>query len=124
MIRITTIFFCLVLAAAAAGRYQAEAKLRADRDEVRRLDQQIDTQSDIIKDLQLEVEVLESAPRLTRLAQENLALNALQPEQLVTVQEMAGLLDMDKRVTPVKRTKPASDLIGNAIAMADFGITQ
>lgn len=123
MMRISTLFFCLLLAAAAVGRYKAEAGVRADRAAILEVEQQIAEEEQKIGELKLQVEVLESGPRLAQLATHRLDLVPAQPVQLADAREFAYLLDTDYR----RQTAPAaggdSDFIINAIAMADFGKT-
>ena len=120
MIRVSTIFFCLLLAAAAAGRYQAEAKVRADKLEIDRLESQIADEGHKIGQLQLEVEVLESGQRLSQLAARKLELTSVKPYQLQTADEFAALMEMPAMAKVQPTTAPKSDFIVDAIAMADF----
>ena len=121
MMRISTLFFCLLLAAAAVGRYKAEAAVRADKSAISEIEQQIREEQQKISELKLEVDVLESGPRLARLASHRLALVPARPVQLADAGDMASLIDAG----PARFIQPArggnSDFIGNAIAMADFG---
>lgn len=120
MIRVSTIFFCLLLAAAAAGRYQAEAKVRADKLEINKLEEQIADEEYRIGQLQLEVEVLESGQRLSQLAARELALTSVKPYQLQTADEFALLLEMPVAAVAQPAVDVNSDFIVDAIAMADF----
>jgi hypothetical protein len=119
MIRISTIFFCLLLAAAAAGRYQAEAKVRADKAEIRDIEQQIEMEEQQISKLKLEVEVLESGQRLSQLAVHKLDLTSMKPYQLHTADEFAALLELPVDTASGQQDKNG-DFILDAIAMADF----
>ena len=51
--RVSTIIFCLFLALAAAGRYKAEAGVRADKAEIRKMEQQMRVERDAISALRL-----------------------------------------------------------------------
>ena len=68
MIRISTIFLCLLLAAAAAGRYQAEVAVREARSELRNLEEQKAKELRAIQMLRAEVAYLESPDRLAKIA--------------------------------------------------------
>ncbi|MCI5048157.1 MAG: hypothetical protein MRY59_11710 [Aquisalinus sp.] len=120
MIRLATIFFCLLLAAAAAGRYQAEAGVRAQKAEIERIEGLISEEEVAISQLDLQVEVLESAERLSRLSAQRLSLAPVQAEQLHTAEEFAALLTVE--MPQDMKSVPAnnSDFIVDAIAMADF----
>lgn len=120
MIRISTIFFCLLLAAAAAGRYRAEATVRADRQAIEKLEQEIRAEEQEISALQMQVEVLESGPRLAELAYSELNLRAVAPDQLTRTDEFARLAGIAVEAPAERRYRPGSDFIINAIAMADY----
>ena len=120
MIRISTIFFCFLLAAAAAGRYQAEATVRADKVEIRALDEKISDEEHRISQLQLEVEVLESGQRLSQLAVHKLELTSVKPFQLKNADEFAALLEIPMNKTARPARVKEGDFIIDAIAMANF----
>ncbi|MGV6802428.1 MAG: hypothetical protein ACWA5L_10945 [bacterium] len=121
MIRLSTIFFCLLLAAAAAGRYQAEASVRADKKEMHRIEQKIEAEKQVINQLQMEVEVLESGARLAALTQQYLELEAVKPRQLHRLDDFARIAGIASPQTPEPSYDEQADFIVNAIAMADFG---
>lgn len=122
MIRLSTLFFCLLLAAAAVGRYKAEANVRADRAEIEAIEMQILEEEQRISELRLEVEVLESGPRLKQLAAGRLDLSPMRSTQLADAEQFASLVSIDgaaprRNYTP----RPDGDFIIDAIAMAGFG---
>ena len=120
MMRFSTIFFCILLAAAAAGRYQAEAGVRAQKAEIEAIEQEIAVEQELVEQLDLEVEVLESSSRLSQLAVHRLDLTAVKPYQLQTAEEFAAILEVDTpEPSPLFRDR-SNDFIVDAIAMADF----
>ena len=116
MIRFSTIFFCLILAAAAVGRYRAEAGVRAERDNISRIEQQIDRQRAKISKLQLEVEVLESPKRLTELGATRDGLRPIQPRQVLTAEKFAALMGEEN----THSGEGSEHFIADAIVMADI----
>ncbi len=120
MIRISTIFFCLLLAAAAVGRYRAEASVRAERAEIDQIEQGIKQEQARISKLQLEVEVLESPKRLAQLGAANKNLQPIQPHQVLTAEKFAALMGDE-----AAQDQPANEsFIVDAIAMSDLGTVQ
>ncbi len=123
MMKISTIIFCVFLALAAAGRYKAEAGVRADKADIRAMEREIRDEKAAIEELRLQVEVLESQPRLTDLARRYTDLEPIRPEQLKTARDFAGLISDDPSAVQSLDPKPANtELITNAIAFADFGV--
>lgn len=121
MLRISTLFFCLLLAAAAVGRYKAEANVRADKAEIRSIESQIAAEEQKISELKLQVEVLESGPRLAQLASHRLDLVPARSAQLADARKFAMLIEAGDAATIAPRSRGNGDFIINAIAMADFG---
>ena len=68
MVRITTLFLCLLLAAAAAGRYRAEESVSDLKKELQRTNISILEEAQNIKILRAEVAYLESPGRLAKIA--------------------------------------------------------
>ncbi len=124
MMRISTIFFCVLLAAAAAGRYRAEASVRADKAEIDKIDAEIAEEERQISKLDLEVEVLESSARLSQLALHRLELTSVKPYQLHTADQFARVISVDIPDPLPTRAQETEDFIVNAIAMADFAKTR
>jgi len=87
MMRITMILLCLMLAAAAAGRYQAEAAVREARQELRRLDREKARELSSIQLLRAEIAYLESPERLAVIAGEMTDLRRLSGAQLMTAED-------------------------------------
>ena len=117
------IFLTLLLAAAAAGRFHAEAEVRRSEREIERLDREADVLSANVERVRLDVEVLESAGRLSKLNASNLALGTVRAEQLLDDRSLAGVIGLPSEgiESPVA---PGVDVIGNAIGMADPGLTK
>ncbi len=87
MMRLTMFLLCLLLAGAAAGRYQAEAAVRETRNELRRLERVKAEELTSIQLLRAEVAFLESPDRLTAIAGEMTDLEPLSGAQLLTAED-------------------------------------
>ncbi len=87
MMRLTTLILCLILAAAAAGRYKAESSVRDARSEIRALDRQKAEELSSIQVLRTEVAFLERPERLTEIAGSISTLAPLTGEQLMTSED-------------------------------------
>lgn len=84
MIRISMVMLCMVLFGAAAGRYKAEASVRAVDAEIRELAAQKVAQQRAIQVLRTELAQLESPDRLAELAEAHTELKPLSGAQLLT----------------------------------------
>lgn len=118
MIRISTIFLCLLLAAAAAGRYQAEVAVREARTELRELEEQKAEELRAIQMLRAEVAYLENPDRLAKIARSETELRPTAQDQSVTAMQLAAILNGNTVV--VEELPPDSEAIKNAIAMAQL----
>lgn len=87
MLRITMLLLCLILAAAAAGRYKAEAAVRETRNELRQLEQTKSQELTRIQVLRAEVAYLESPERLAAIAEKMTNLEPLTGAQLMTADD-------------------------------------
>ncbi len=87
MLRITMLLLCLILAAAAAGRYKAEAAVRETRNELRQLEQTKSQELTRIQVLRAEVAYLESPERLAAIAEKMTDLEPLTGAQLMTADD-------------------------------------
>lgn len=87
MLRLTLLLLCLMLAAAAAGRYKAEAAVRETRNELRRLEKEKANELSKIQVLRAEVASLERPERLATIAKEVTDLAPLTGAQLLTAEE-------------------------------------
>ena len=87
MMRLTTLLLCLILAAAAAGRYKAESAVRDSRAELRRLDREKSATISEIQLLRAEVAYLESPERLAAIADRATDLEPLSGAQLLTADD-------------------------------------
>lgn len=88
MMRFTTFLLCLILAAAAAGRYKAEIAVRDAKSELRALDRQKTEELSSIQVLRAEVAFLERPERLAEIAQSVTALEPLTGAQLATAEDL------------------------------------
>jgi hypothetical protein len=87
MMRFTTFLLCLLLAAAAAGRYKAEEAVREKKREIERLDR---AKSKAVADIQLlraEVAFLENPDRLAKIAEQVTSLAPLTGAQILTAED-------------------------------------
>lgn len=118
MIRITTIFLCLLLAAAAAGRYRAEVAVREAREELRALEVSKAEEVRKIQILKAEVAYLENPERLTRIAEAKTDLRLAEMDQTLDAREFAAQIGADDVFAD---TRPSNEeTIKHALAMADF----
>ncbi len=90
MMRLTMILLCFLLAAAAAGRYKAEAAVRESRIELRRLDRAKAQEVSAIQALRAEVAYLESPERLAGVADAVTNLKPLTGAQLMTAEDFVA----------------------------------
>ncbi|NOX96090.1 MAG: hypothetical protein GXP04_13650 [Alphaproteobacteria bacterium] len=120
MIRITTIFLCLLLAAAAAGRYRAEVSVKETRSELKRLELSKVEELRSIQILRADVAYLENPQRLSEIANSKTDLRPSERGQILTAREFAVLMngvEFDEKSDP---DFTPSDVITNAIAMAQI----
>lgn len=87
MLRLTMILLCLLLAAAAAGRYQAEAAVRETRLELRRMEKEKAREATQIQILRAEIAYLESPERLSAIAGKMTDLAPLTGAQLYSADD-------------------------------------
>ncbi|MBI1366757.1 MAG: hypothetical protein GC153_12485 [Alphaproteobacteria bacterium] len=119
MIRITTILLCLMLAAAAWGRYRAEASVREARREIHTLDQEKAKELSSIQTLRAEVAFLESPDRLAKIASDVTDLEPLASNQLLTAEDFVAEFGSGKTPAPVAPSRSDGDFVAHALAMAD-----
>lgn len=84
MLRIATLMLCLLLAAAAAGRYRAEVSVREAREAVEMLEHEKGDEARRIQVLRAELAWLESPERLVKIAQEKTILEPMTGAQLMS----------------------------------------
>lgn len=124
MIRITTIFLCILLAAAAAGRYRAEVSVRETRQELKRIEAEKAEELRSIQMLRAEVAYLENPERLAKIAAAKTDLRPSAQGQTLTAQQFAAAFDRGELLSDEEITAPKSDVILNAIAMAQLANAQ
>lgn len=88
MMRFTTFLLCLILAAAAAGRYKAEIAVREAKSEARALERQKAQELSSIQVLRAEVAYLERPERLAEIAESVTSLAPLNGAQLMTAEDL------------------------------------
>ena len=114
--RILTPLFCALLTLAAAGRFAAEAQVRASRAELQALEREAAAEVARADRLRLEVEVLEAADRFEAVNARTLNLQSPAREQLSRTEDFAEVIG---REAPEAAVPEGSDLIGNAITLSD-----
>lgn len=87
MMRVTTFILCILLAAAAAGRYTAEEAVRETKREIERLDRAKSSAVDDIQLLRAEVAFLENPDRLAKIAGQVTDLSPLTGAQIMTAED-------------------------------------
>ncbi|WDI30387.1 hypothetical protein PUV54_10500 [Hyphococcus flavus] len=118
MIRISTIFLCIILAAAAFGRYRAEVSVRELREEIDRIETSQVEEIRSIQMLRAEIAYLENPERLARIADTKTDLRPSTGDQLMGVREFAlafGLEDAGEDAG----SEPDNTIL-NAMAMAQL----
>ena len=118
MIRIATIFLCMLLAAAAAGRYRAEVSVKETRAELKRLEISKVEELQSIQMLRAEVAYLENPNRLSKIADAKTDLRPSVQDQLLNARQFATKMDGDDVDELPYRDRAPIDAISNAIAMA------
>lgn len=118
MIRITTIFLCVLLAAAAFGRYRAEVSVRELREDIEQIETSQVEEVRSIQMLRAEIAYLENPDRLAKVAAAKTDLRPSDSRQLVNAREFAALLGDTDYVPEEDAPAPDSDVILHALAMA------
>lgn len=95
MIRITTIFLCVLLAAAAFGRYRAEVSVRELRHDIEQLQTSKAEEERAIQMLRAEIAYLENPERLAKVAVAKTDLRPADAEQIVNAREFAAALGVE-----------------------------
>ena len=122
MIRVTMIFLCLILAGAAAGRYQAEVRVKQKREEINQLEKLKAREVAEIQLLRAEIAYLESPERLAIIAERATNLKPLTGDQLLTANDFAMAFGAPNTERPKKEKE--ADTILHAIAMAAGSVAQ
>ncbi len=124
MIRITMLFLCFLLAAAAAGRYKAEVSVRETRQDIYKLQQEKAQELRKIQTLRAEIAYLESPERLAKIAEKKTDLRPLVGAQLLTADQFVAVFG-DPDVIPAQRDPNLDDaIILRALAMADLAVVE
>ena len=120
MIRVATIFLCLILASAAAGRYRAEVSVREMRAEIASLKDEAVREKRSIKVLRAEIAYLENPDRLSKLAAAKTDLRPSSRGQTLTAAQFASALGYEALDMQDGDGPDPSDIIMHAIAMAEY----
>ncbi|MEM9170666.1 MAG: hypothetical protein AAGC56_13560 [Pseudomonadota bacterium] len=126
--RIIMFVLCALLAAAAAGRYQAEVQVKQKRAEIRTLQADKAREAREIQILRAEIAYLESPERLERIARENTALKPVTGAQLMTADDFAVALggpaaDAPAFAAPAPTRRRSPGAVPQAVAMVDASTT-
>lgn len=124
MIRITTIFLCLLLAAAAAGRYRAEESVKKARDELEKLETSRLEELRAIQMLRAETAYLENPDRLARIAEEQTDLRPSERNQVLSARQFAAAVGGESAPAEEFDSPLPSGVIADAIAMAQAADAQ
>ena len=120
MIRITTIFLCVLLAAAAFGRYRAEVSVRELRDDIEKIETSQLEELRAIQMLRAEIAYLENPDRLAKVAAAKTDLRPSSGDQLVNAREFAALFGEEREDSRDAPAAPSSDVILHAPATAQL----
>lgn len=112
-----------LLVATAAGRFYAEAQVRQSAKEIARLEREAAYMTANIESVRLDVEVLESAGRLSKLNASHLALGTVRAEQLLDDRGFAEIIGLPTETKVESPLPEGVDIIGNAIGMSDPALT-
>lgn len=123
MVRITTIFLCILLAAAAFGRYRAEVSVRELREDIERLESSQAEELRTIQMLRAEIAFLENPERLAKVASAKTDLRPSKGDQLVNAPEFAALIG-DEKFEEEEAPASEGDVIMHALAMAQLAEAQ
>lgn len=124
MIRITTIFLCLLLAAAAAGRYRAEESVRKARSELEKLETSRLEELRTIQMLRAETAYLENPERLAKIAEERTDLRPSDRDQILSARQFAAAVGDEEAPAEDFDAPLPGGVIANAIAMAEAADAQ
>lgn len=124
MIRITTIFLCVLLAAAAFGRYRAEVSVRELREDIKKIETSQVEELRSIQMLRAEIAYLENPDRLAKVAASKTDLRPSETGQLVNAREFAAFFGDSDYIAGEDAPAPDSDVILNALAMAQLADAQ
>jgi hypothetical protein len=120
MIRITTIFLCVLLAAAAFGRYRAEVSVRELRNDIEKIETSQLEELRAVQMLRAEIAYLENPDRLAKVASAKTDLRPSSSDQLVNAREFAALFGDEDEADEEAPATPNSDVILHALAMAQL----
>lgn len=124
MIRITTIFLCVLLAAAAFGRYRAEVSVRELRKDIERIETSQVEELRSIQMLRAEIAFLENPDRLAKVAEAKTDLRPSTAEQVVNARQFAANFSGDDMLAPEDTLTPEGDVILHALAMAQLAAAE
>ena len=120
MIRIATIFLCILLAAAAVGRYRAEVSVREARQELERLEAAKLEELRDIQMLRAEIAFLENPERLAKIATAKTDLRPSHGGQTVTARQFAAAFADEDAPLSDEPQPSKNDVILHALKMAQL----
>lgn len=118
MVRLTMILLCFLLAAAAWGRYRAEASVREARREIQELERAEAKETSQVQVLRAEIAYLESPERLATIARRVTALQPLSGRQVMTADEFLAAFGDPASASHLARPPADRDVIVHALALA------
>lgn len=118
MIRITTIFLCVLLAAAAFGRYRAEVSVRELRQDIKEIEISQVEEVRAIQMLRAEIAYLENPERLAKVANAKTDLRPSTGDQMMNAREFAAAFGGEDYASDEIDSSPSGDVIMHALAMA------
>ena len=123
MIRFTMLFLCMLLAAAAFGRYRAEVSVRDVRAEMSSQERERRQLETDIKILRAEIAYLENPNRLKKIAAATTDLQPLVGNQLVSATGFLSIVspDVASKLPVLEDEKEDMDY---AVAVIDLGTVQ
>lgn len=123
MIRFTMLFLCMLVAAAAFGRYRAEVSVRDVKAEASRLDQKGRQLETDIKILRAEIAYLESPDRLRKIANATTELEPLAGHQLVSASSFLSVVS-PAATSQMPLEEEAEPDMDYAVALIDLGTVE
>ncbi|MEO1135912.1 MAG: hypothetical protein AAFW68_04760 [Pseudomonadota bacterium] len=123
MIRVTTIFLCVLLAAA-FGRYRAEVSVRELRKDIERIETSQVEELRSIQMLRAEIAFLENPDRLAKVAAAKTDLRPSTADQVVDARQFAASFIAEDLLAPEDAPSSDGDVILHALAMAQLAAAE
>ena len=124
MIRVTTVFLCLLLAAAAAGRYRAEESVRHTKSAISEIETSKLEEARRIQMLRAEIAYLENPERLAKIAGAKTDLRPSESRQILSADEFVAFFGDEEAAPAPAKTPVNGDVILHALAMVSTSASQ